>query len=69
MKFLYLVPGPLTATAGGAAELRCRHDLLRTWASPGVTIDAWDTTDADGAGMLEHQQSQWILIMIRANPL
>ena len=48
MRILYLYPGPLSATNGGADELRRRELLLRTWAAPDVTVDVRDTTAPDG---------------------
>lgn len=48
MRILYLYPGPLSATAGGADELRRREELLRTWAAPDTTVDVRDTAAPDG---------------------
>lgn len=50
MRILYLFPGPLSSTSGGADELRRRQGILRFWVGPDVIVDVWDTTDSSGNG-------------------
>jgi allantoin racemase len=42
MRVVYLIPGAMSKTSLGAAELRRREGMLRTWAFPGTDVDVID---------------------------
>jgi len=42
MRILYLIPGWMSRTPAGEAEMRRRLEFLRRHASPGVDVDVWD---------------------------
>ncbi len=45
MRVVYLIPGALSKTSLGVAELRRREALLRAWAFPGTNVDVIDLPD------------------------
>ncbi|MGH7946627.1 MAG: aspartate/glutamate racemase family protein [Opitutaceae bacterium] len=42
-RILYQIPGDMTASPLGAAELRRREKILNEWAAPGVTVQVADS--------------------------
>jgi allantoin racemase len=56
----YIVPGPMSKTRLGAAELGRRHELLSRWASPDTTVTICDTPT--GPASIESAYEEYLCI-------
>lgn len=67
MRIQYLIPGPMGRSAEGAAELRHRENLLRSWAAPGTEVSVVDS--ADGPPSIESSYEDHLSVPVLARAL